>query len=484
MKLAKGKSRSKMTRTGMRTHSCGELRKDHADQKVTLCGWVSTHRVSGKVSFIVLRDKYGETQVFVGPKLTKHLGEIRRESVVQIKGKVNKRPDNQVKAEQATGEIELEADDITILSAAQPLPMEIDEHVETSEDTRLKYRYLDLRRPTMQRNLLLRHKSFQFIRDYLDAKHFMEIATPILTKSTPEGARDYLVPSRIHKGKFYALPQSPQQYKQLLMVASMDKYYQIAPCFRDEDARAHRAPGEFYQLDMEMSFVTQEDILKLVEDMMIKLVEKVFPEKKITQIPFPRISHDKAMEEYKSDSPDIRKDKEDKHELGFCWIVDFPLFTKQTDDDYFHGSGKSEFAPSHHMFTSPKAEDIPLLDSDPSKVKSLQHDLVLNGFEVGGGSVRIHDANIQEKIFDLIGFSEKQKKEFSHLLEAFSYGVPPHGGIAPGLDRLLFVILGEESIREVIPFPKNKDCKDLVMDAPSTVAEEQLHELGVFLYEE
>ncbi len=471
-------------KTGLRTHSCGELRKENADQKVTLCGWVTTHRVSGKVSFIVLRDKYGAIQVFVGPKLTKHLGEIRRESVVKVTGIVKKRPDSQVKKELETGEIELSAEDVTILSAAEPLPLEIDEHVETSEDTRLKYRYLDLRRPKMQRNMLLRHKAFKFIRDFLDKKHFVEYTTPILTKSTPEGARDYLVPSRLHKGKFYALPQSPQQYKQLLMVAGADKYYQIAPCFRDEDARAHRAPGEFYQLDMEMSFITQEDVLKLVEEMMIKMVEKVFPEKKFTQIPFPRIKYEDAMKEYKTDSPDIRKDKKDKNELGFCWIVDFPLFTPQTEDDYFHGSGKSEFAPSHHMFTAPREEDIPLLDSDPAKVKALQHDLVLNGFEVGGGSIRIHDKNIQAKIFDLIGFTEVQKAEFAHLLEAFSYGVPPHGGIAPGLDRLLFVILGEDSIREVIAFPKNKDAKDLVMDAPSKVADEQLHELGVFIYEE
>ena len=468
-------------KTGMRSHSCGELRKEHADQTVTLSGWVTTHRVSGKVSFIILRDKYGSTQVFVGPKLTKHLGEIRRESVVQVKGVVKVRPEAQIKKDLETGEIELSAEDITILSEAQPLPLEIDGHVDTSEDVRLKYRYLDLRRPKMQKNMLLRHQAFQFIRSYLDKKHFVEYTTPILTKSTPEGARDYLVPSRLHKGQFYALPQSPQQYKQLLMVAGADKYYQIAPCFRDEDARAHRAPGEFYQLDMEMSFVTQEDILKLVEDMMIKMVEKVFPEKKFTQIPFPRIKYDDAMKKYGNDSPDIRKDKEDKNEMGFCWIVDFPLFTPQSEDDYFHGSGKSEFAPSHHMFTSPREEDIPLLDSDPAKVRALQHDLVLNGFEVGGGSIRIHDKNIQAKIFDLIGFTDEQKAQFAHLLEAFSYGVPPHGGIAPGLDRLLFVILGEDSIREVIAFPKNKDAKDLVMDAPSKVADEQLHELGILV---
>jgi len=470
-------------KTAMRTHTCGELRKENVGKEITLSGWVSTHRIQGKISFIILKDKYGEIQVFISDKLTKQLGEIRRESVVQITGEVGARPPKQVKKDLPTGEIEIQAKTIKVISAADPLPLEIDEHIESSEEVRLKYRYLDLRRPQMQKNLLLRHKGIKFIRNYLDKKSFVEITTPILTKSTPEGARDYLVPSRLHRGTFYALPQSPQQYKQLLMVAGVDKYFQVAPCFRDEDARAHRAPGEFYQLDMEMSFVSQEDILNLVEDLMIKLVEKVFPEKKFTQVPFPRLSFDEAMKKYKNDSPDIRKNKKDPNELGFCWIVDFPLFTKQTEEDFFHGAGQ-EWAPSHHMFTAPREEDIPLLDKDPSKVKSLQHDLVLNGFEVGGGSIRIHDPKIQEKIFDLIGFTAEQKKDFSHLLEAFRYGVPPHGGIAPGLDRLFMVIMGEPSLREVIAFPKNKEARDLVIDAPSKVAEDQLHELGLFFYEE
>jgi aspartyl-tRNA synthetase len=470
-------------KTAMRTHTCGELRKEHAGKKATLAGWVSTHRVSGKVSFILLRDKYGITQVFVGPKLTKELGEIRRESVVQITGNVNERPEKQVNADFATGEIEISAEEVTVLSAADSLPLEIDERVTTAEDTRLKYRYLDLRRPHMQQNVTLRHQAFHFIRTFLDKKGFVDVTTPILTKSTPEGARDYLVPSRLHKGQYYALPQSPQQYKQLLMVAGVDKYFQIAPCFRDEDARKHRAPGEFYQLDMEMSFVTQEDILALTEELMIKLVEEVYPDKKIMETPFPRLSYEEAMKKYKTDSPDLRKNKEDKDELAFCWIIDFPLFTKQTADDFFHGAGK-EWAPSHHMFTAPKEEDIHHLEKNPGKARSYQHDLVLNGFEVGGGSVRIHDAKIQERIFDLIGFSKEQKEQFAHLLEAFRYGVPPHGGVAPGLDRLLFVIQGEESIREVIAFPKNKEAQDLVIGAPSTVSEDQLHELGIFHYEE
>lgn len=462
----------------LRTHTCGELRAKHAGKKASLCGWVETHRIQGKISFILLRDRYGITQVFVNPGLTKEIGVLRRESVLQVKGKVKKRPANQIKKEPATGKIEVSADEINIMSVAAPLPLSLDEGVESTEETRLKYRYIDLRRPKMTKNMILRHKAIQFIREYLDKKGFLEIQTPILTKSTPEGARDYLVPSRIHKGKFYALPQSPQQYKQILMIAGMDRYFQIAPCFRDEAARAHRAPGEFYQLDLEMSFVEQEDILKLTEDLFIKMVKKIFPDKKITKIPFPRISHEQAIKKYKTDSPDIRKNKKDKNELAFCWILDFPLFTKQTEGDFFHGAGK-EWAPSHHMFTAPKKEHEHLLDKEPGQVKSYQHDLVLNGFEVGGGSVRIHDPDVQKKIFDLIGFTKEQKKEFSHFIEAFKYGVPPHGGIAPGIDRLLMVMMGEESIREVIAFPKNKDARDLVLDAPSKVFKEQLDELGI-----
>lgn len=462
----------------LRTNTCGELRKKDEGKKVTLCGWVKTHRIQGKVSFILLRDRYGTTQIFVNPAITKEIGELRRETVVQITGEVVVRPENQIKKELDTGEIELSAETVKVLTNADPLPLELDESVESGDETRLKYRYLDLRMPSMTKSIILRHEAVMFVREYLDKKGFLEINTPILTKSTPEGARDYLVPSRIHKGQFYALPQAPQQYKQLLMVAGFDRYFQIAPCFRDEAARANRCPGEFYQIDLEMSFVTQNDILELLEDMMIKLVEKVFPEKKISKIPFPRISYDEAMEKYGTDSPDIRENKNDKDELAFCWVVDFPLFVKQTDDDFFHGAGK-DLAPSHHMFTAPKEEDIHLLDTAPSEAKSLQHDLVLNGFEVGGGSIRIHDPKIQEKVFDLIGFDESQKKEFEHILEAFRYGVPPHGGIAPGLDRLLMVIMGKETIRDVIAFPKDSSAKDLVVGAPSFVSKEQLDELHI-----
>ncbi|MFH1863910.1 MAG: amino acid--tRNA ligase-related protein, partial [bacterium] len=294
-----------------------------------------------------------------------------------------------------------------------------------------------------------------------------------------EGARDFLVPSRLQPGNFYALPQSPQQYKQLLMVAAFERYFQFARCFRDEDPRKDRAYGEFTQLDMEMSFVTQEDILSLTEDMFTRLVKEIFPDKKMLQTPWLKITHKEAMEKYGSDKPDLRKNKKDPNELAFAWIVDFPLFTEQKKEDFFHGSGSAKFAPSHHMFTAPHPDDTKLLDSNPSKVRGQQHDMVLNGFEVGGGSVRIHQPEIQEKIFDLIGFSEKQKKEFEHMLTAFSYGVPPHGGIAPGIDRFVYVVLGEPSIREVMAFPTSASGKTAVLDAPSLATKEQLKELGI-----
>lgn len=462
----------------LRTHTCGELRKEHAGETVTLSGWVETHRIQGKISFIMLRDRYGKTQCFVNPKITKDIGELRRETVVKVTGEVKERPENQVKAELATGEVELSAQTVEVLAAAEPLPLELDGS--SNEDTRLKYRYLDLRRPEMVHAMQKRHEMMLFVRNFLDQEGFFEITTPMLTKSTPEGARDYLVPSRVHKGKFFALPQSPQQYKQLLMVGGMDKYFQIAPCFRDEDARADRCPGEFYQIDMEMSFVEQEDVLDVTERMMIQLVEEVFPDKKITQVPFPRLTHKEAMEQYGSDKPDIRKNKDDVNELGFCWVLDFPLFEEREGNEDFH-IGDGNWAPSHHMFTMCREEDIELLDSDPGKVRSYQHDLAMNGFEVGGGSIRIHDAKIQEKIFDLIGFSAEQKQEFAHMLEAFSYGVPPHGGIAPGFDRLLMAILGTPSIRDVVAFPKDKTVKDPVMNAPSVVEKQQLDDLGLQL---
>ena len=449
---------------------------DKVGQTVELYGWVDTKRDHKKIVFIDLRDRTGLVQVVGGENFKK----LSTEDVVFIKGLVKKRPEKLVNPKIKTGTVEIEAKELKIISKAKPLPIPSQgDGYDIDEEIRLKYRYLDLRRPRMFRNLLLKSKSVTFIRNYLTKRDFLEIETPILTKTTPEGARDFLVPSRLQKGKFYALPQSPQQYKQLLMVAGIERYFQLARCFRDEDPRKDRAYGEFTQLDLEMSFVDQNDIITLAEDLFTKLVKEIFPEKHISQTPWPRLSHKFVKEKYRTDKPDLRKDKKDPNELAFSWTIDFPLFTEQTDEDFFYGSGKAKFAPSHHMFTAPHPDDIPLLDKNPLKVRGLQHDLVLNGFEVGGGSIRIHQPEVQNKVFELIGFSEDQKKQFNHMLEAFSYGVPPHGGIAPGIDRFLMASLGEPSVREVIAFPASSGGKISVMDAPSEATEEQLKELGI-----
>ncbi len=445
-------------------------------QEVELYGWVDSKRDHKKIIFIDLRDRTGIVQV-VGGEVFKSLSS---EDVICIKGIVKERPKNLVNPKLKTGAIEIEAKSFTMLAKAKPPPIPVNtEGYEIDEEVRLKYRYLDLRRPRMLKNLMLKSKTTAFIRNYLIKKDFIEIETPILTKTTPEGARDFIVPSRLQKGKFYALPQSPQQYKQLLMVAGIERYFQIARCFRDEDPRADRAYGEFTQLDLEMSFVNQEDILLLAEDLFTNLVKEIFPEKHISQVPWPRLTHKEVMGKYGTDKPDLRKNKNDKNELAFSWTLNFPLFKEQTEEDYFYGSGKEKFAPSHHMFTSPHPDDIPLLNKDPLKVRGLQHDLVLNGFEVGGGSIRIHDSKIQNKVFELIGFTKEQKAQFDHMLTAFSYGVPPHGGIAPGIDRFLMAVLGESSIREIIAFPSSSGGKTAVMDAPSEVEEKQLKELGI-----
>ncbi len=414
------------------------------------------------------------------PALPESLAQkLRSEWVIEIEGIVQKRPAGSANPNLATGEVEIAAENLVVLNEAKTPPFEITKDTAgIDEETRLKYRYLDLRTARMAHNLRQRQKIIQFIRNYLQEMDFVEIQTPILSKSTPEGARDYLVPSRLHPGKFFALPQSPQQYKQLLMVAGFERYFQIAPCFRDEDARADRSPGEFYQLDMEMSFISQKELLDLTEELFTALVRKLFPQHKITQTPWPRLAYDEVVKKYQTDKPDLRKNKKDKKELAFCWVLDFPLFVKQTKEDFFHGAGKV-LAPSHHMFTAPKEEDIVLLDKDPLKAKSYQHDLVLNGVEVGGGSIRIHNRKIQEKIFDLIGFTKEQKENFAHLLQAFEYGVPPHGGIAPGIDRLVRILLGEDNIKEVIAFPLTGDGRDPLMGSPSEVSETQLREVHI-----
>ncbi|NMC36175.1 hypothetical protein GYA49_03965, partial [Candidatus Beckwithbacteria bacterium] len=445
-------------------------------QEVTLNGWVNTIRDHGKVVFIELRDRSGKVQVVGDSKL----GKVHPEDVLEIHGLVAKRPDNMINPNLPTGEVEVQVKGFQIINKSKELPFPIDTSGhEIAEELRLKYRYLDLRRPRLNAYMKLRSKVAQFLRNELIAQDFVETETPMLTKTTPEGARDFLVPSRLQPGKFYALPQSPQQYKQMLMVAGLERYFQFARCFRDEDARADRAYGEFTQLDIEMSFVTQEDILQLIEAIFTKMVETLFPDKHISQSPWPRLSHHEVMEKYGTDKPDLRQNKNDPNELAFAWTLDFPLFTEQSEDDFFHGSGSAKFAPSHHMFTAPHPDDIPLLDTDPTKVRGLQHDLVLNGYEVGGGSIRIHQPEIQQKIFDLIGFSKAQSQQFEHLLTAFQYGVPPHGGIAPGFDRLLMVILGEPNLREVMAFPCATSGITAVVNAPSQATDEQLKELGV-----
>lgn len=444
-------------------------------EKVKLQGWIDLIRDHGKITFLDLRDRTGIIQS-VGQNLEK----ITPESVIEIIGTVVARPEKLTNPNIETGKVEVQIEELKIISLSRELPLPIaGDGYDIDEEVRNRYRYLDLRRPRMAQNIRIRSKVTQFMRNWLWKQDFVEIETPILTKTTPEGARDFLVPSRLQPGKFYALPQSPQQYKQLLMVAGFEKYFQVAKVFRDEDPRKDRAYGEFTQLDIEMSFVSQEDILQMAEGLFTDLVHEIFPNKKIKESPWPRISHKDAVEKYGSDKPDLRKDKNDPDELAFAWIIDFPLFTEQSKDDFFHGSGSGKFAPSHHMFTSPHPDDVKLLDTDPAKVRGLQHDLVLNGFEVGGGSIRIHQADIQAKIFDLIGFSETQKKEFEHMLTAFTYGVPPHGGIAPGLDRFVMTVLGEPSIREVMAFPAASSGQVSVLDAPSEATPGQLKELGI-----
>jgi aspartyl-tRNA synthetase len=463
-----------------RTYKLDEINEKLIGKSVTLAGWVDTIRDHNNVLFIDLRDRYGKVQCVILKKnedfeVAKNL---TVESCVKLTGTVGARPKGSENEELSSGKVEVKMDKLEVLSVAGPLPYAVNND-DVNEETKMEFKYLDLRGEKMKRNLMKRHKAISFIRQFLDDEGFMEIQTPILTKSSPEGARDFLVPSRNHPGKFYALPQSPQQYKQLLMVGGIDKYFQIVPCFRDEDARADRCPGEFYQLDMEMSFFERDDVLDLYEKLIIAMVKEVFPEKHITKVPFPRIPYDEAMKKYGNDKPDIRKDKKDADELGFCFVIDFPLFKAQKEEDYFHGAGE-RWGPSHHMFTMVKEEDKKFLtDKDAGKAKAYQYDLALNGFEVAGGSVRIHDPEVQKKIFDLIGFKKEQAKEFEHMLTAFGYGVPPHAGIAGGLDRMLMVLCGASHIRDVIAFPKNKEARDVLMGAPSVVDKSQLDEVHI-----
>jgi len=447
-------------------------------QKVKVCGWVNTRRDHGKIVFIDLRDNSGLVQIVFASKMYELAQKLRPEWVIEVTGPVNKRPKGMENPKIKTGNIEILAEDLKVLSEAKTLPFSIETSgYEISEEKRLKYRYLDLRRARMKRNLVIRQKVIQFMRNYLEKEGFVEIETPLLTKSTPEGARDFLVPARLQPGKFYALPQSPQQYKQLLMVAGLEKYFQIARCLRDEDPRADRQ-AEHTQLDIEMSFINQEDILNLIEKLYTALIKKLFPEKKITKIPFPRISYQEAMKKYRTDKPDLRKSplfphsKKNIDELAFCFITDFPMFEWKVDE--------KKWGAMHHPFTRPQIEDSTEIKKNPEKVLAYQYDCVLNGVEMGGGSLRTTNLNTLTAVFEVLGHKKEEiKKKFKHYFEAFSFGVPPHGGIALGVDRFLAVILEEPSIREVIAFPKTGDNRDLMMDIPSEVPEKQLKELHI-----
>lgn len=449
-------------------------------QEVVIKGWVDVRRDQGKLIFLDFRDMTGKVQGVILPNATEahEVGsKLRSEWVVEVKGKVNPRPERNVQKDKLNGDIELEILSIVILNEAETPSFDISSDTrEVNEEVRLKERYLDLRSERLQKNIRMRSKATIFVRDFLDKQGFTEVETPLLTKSTPEGARDFIVPSRLEAGHFYALPQSPQQYKQLLMTAGVEKYFQIARCMRDEDTRGDRQP-EFTQVDMEISFVNEEDVMALNEKLLIDLVTNLYPEKKIQEIPFPRIPYKEAMEKYGNDRPDIRTDKEDPNLLAFCWIVDFPMFEK-TDE------GKWTF--THNPFSATKPEfEAALLEAkadsaDLTHILAAQYDIVLNGYEIGGGSVRNHNPEKLLKVFEIMGYErDNVEQNFGHMLKAFRSGTPPHGGLAWGFDRLMMLLQNEPNIREVIAFPKTGEGKDLMMSSPDTVSPAQLKELGI-----
>lgn len=466
-----------------RTHIADIVSKK--GEGVVLKGWVDTRRDHGKLIFIDLRDSTGVAQVVFSAsnkELYAEAEKLRSEWVIEITGTVKERPDNMKNAQIATGGFELDAANLQVLNEAKTPPFDLaGSGLEIGEEHRLQYRYLDLRRQRLTQNMRLRHSIIKGIRDFLSDRGFLEIETPVLTKSTPEGARDYLVPSRLENGKFYALPQSPQQYKQLLMVAGFEKYFQIARCFRDEDTRGDRQP-EFTQLDLEMSFVEREDVMALNEALAIELVRTLTPEKKIQEVPFPRLTYKEAVEKYGIDRPDLRADKNDPDLLAFCWIIDFPFFEKVEGGASHATTSVKAWTFTHNPFSRamPEYEAHLMKKEHIGEILTSQYDLALNGFEIAGGSIRNHKPEALTKVFEIMGFPpERIQENFGHMLEALSFGAPPHGGIAWGLDRFIMILRGEQSIREVIAFPKTGEGRDLMMSAPSEVDRKQLDELGI-----
>lgn len=457
---------------------------EYKEQEVVIKGWVHVARDQGKMAFFDFRDMTGIVQgvVFGKPEVLEIARTLRPEWVVAITGKVNIRPEKMKKEGILNGDIELEITGIEILNQAETPVFEVTENTaEVNEEARLKNRYLDLRTERMQNNIRMRGRVAQLVRQELTNAGFTEVETPLFTRSTPEGARDYVVPSRVSPGDFYALPQSPQQYKQILMAGGIEKYFQLARCMRDEDLRGDRQP-EFTQVDLEMSFVTEEEIMKTNEELLIKVVQTLYPDKKIQQIPFPRMTYKEAMEKYGNDRPDIREDKNDPDLLAFLWIVDFPFFEKTENSDDPQAVGEWTF--THNPFSLSKPEFIENLKNRENieNIIAAQYDITLNGFEIGGGSIRAHDPEILKNILGILGHApEKIEQNFGHMLKALGSGCPPHGGIAWGFDRLMMILQGEANIREVIAFPKTRGGRDPMMEAPAPISEKQLEELQLVL---
>jgi len=454
----------------LRTHTCGELRKKDVGKKVKLSGWIDTIRLHGSVGFIDLRDRYGKIQV-VFIKKNKDFSKLKEllvESCIQVEGEVVKRQKGTENKELGTGEVEIFGSKLNVLTKSEPIPFRLDEE-DVTDEVRMKYRFLDLRRDVLQKNLAFRSEVAQAVRDYMLKNGFLEIETPLLVKPTPEGARDYIVPSRVNEGKFYALPQSPQLYKQILMISGFDKYFQIARCLRDEDLRQDRQP-EHTQIDLEMSFVEAKDVMDFVEGLYKHIFKEVLG---VKLADFKILTYEEAMKKYGTDKPDLRKDKKDAGEFAFCWIVDFPLFAKNDEGGW---------EPEHHMFTAPKQEFIKDLEKNPGKVKGDLFDVVLNGVELGSGSIRVNDPELQERIMKVIGLDKKEaEKKFGFLLDAYKYGGPVHGGMGLGFDRLVALMLGFNDIREVIAFPKNKAAQNPMDGSPSEIEKKQLEETHIKL---